>query len=144
MGYNFPMKAGPGLYKKKPRYSSHNRQECAGGCRLEEVGRLQPRWHHSREEARYCDQLMLIQKSGKEIRSYRSQARYDLRDAYGRACGYLMVDFEVIRADGTLELQEYKGAHLLNTPEFRHKKALLSWCYPKIQYHVVGRKQIVL
>lgn len=141
MGYNFQMRSGP---IKKARYSSHNRQECQGGCRLAELGRLSPRWHHSKEEARYCDQLMLIVRAKRDLKSYRSQARYDLHDKVGRAVGYMMVDFEVIRMDGVLEIHEYKGGHLVNTPEFRHKKALFTWCYPHIQYHVVGRKQIVL
>lgn len=138
MGYNFPGVSGAAPYKKKARYHSHNRQECGGGCN---AGR--PKFHHSREEARYCDQLALLVKAG-EIRSYKGQRRYDLHDKIGRAVGYMMVDFEVIRADGRLEIQEYKGGHLVNTPEFRHKKALFSWCHPHIQYHVVGRKQIVL
>ena len=131
-------------FKKKPRYSSHNRQECQGGCRLKELGRLSPRWHHSKEEARYCDQLMLIVRAKRDIRSYKSQVRYDLHDKVGRPVGYMMVDFEVIRMDGIREIQEYKGRHLVNTPEFRHKKALFTWCYPKIQYHVVCRNQIVI
>lgn len=138
------MFGGAAPYKKKARYTGHNRQECAGGCRLAETKRLSPRWHHSREEARYCDQLMLIVKEGRDLKSYRSQARYDLHDKTGKNVGYMMVDFEVIRMDGVLELHEYKGGHLVNTPEFRHKKALFTWCYPHIQYHVVGRNQIVL
>lgn len=137
MGYNWP---GPGAapYKKKARYHGHSRQECNGGCNS---GR--PKFHHSREESRYCDQLALLVKSG-EYRSYKGQRRYDLRDAHGRAVGYLLVDFEVVRADGILEIHEYKGAMLMNSPEFRHKKALFSWNYPHIQYHTVGRKQIVI
>lgn len=135
---------GAAPYKKKARYSSHSRQECAGGCKIGDLGRPQPRFHHSREEARYCDQLMFQMKDGREVRSYKSQVRFDLQDGYGRAVGYLLVDFLVTRADGKVEIHEYKGAMLMNSPEFRHKRALFSWCYPHIQYHTVGRKQIVI
>lgn len=133
MGYNFGSN-----FKKKARYSAHSRQECRGGC-----SNGLPKYHHSGEEARYCDQLALLVKGGR-IRSYTGQKRYDLHDAHGKAVGYMLVDFQVIRADGILEIHEYKGAMLINSPEFRHKKALFTWCYPHIQYHVVGRKQIVL
>lgn len=80
----------------------------------------------------------------KEIRSYRGQVRYDIRDRMGKSCGYLLVDFEVTRADGRIEIHEYKGSGFMNSPEFRHKRALFTWCYPHIDYHTVGRKQIVL
>lgn len=126
------------FFKKKARYSSHSRQACLGGCDQD-----RPKWHYSREEARYCDQLALMIKAG-EYKSYRGQRRYDLRDAHGKPCGYMIVDFEVVRHDNALMIIEYKGKHLMNTPEFRHKKALFSWCYPNIQYTVANKNDIVL
>jgi hypothetical protein len=121
--------------------TNHGKTECAGGCGPSKLGGS--KGHHSAEEARYCDTLRLLVKSG-EYRSYRGQVRYDIRDALGKSCGYLLVDFEVMRADGTIEIHEYKGSGFMNSPEFRHKRALFTWNYPHIEYHTVGRKQIVL
>lgn len=125
-------------FKRKARYSVHRRQECLGGC--SERG---SRWHDSIEEAGYCDQLMFLKKGG-EIRSYRPQVVYYLSDREGRACGYMKVDFEVVRADGKKEIHEYKGKLFGTLMEYRTKKALFSWCYPKIQHITVGKNQIVL
>lgn len=130
MGYNL---------RRKPRIQTqYGRTTCAGGC---SEGR--PRWHHSREESQYCNQLMMLVKAG-ELRSYRTQIRYDLKDFHGNPVGYMIVDFAVIRADGSLEIREFKGLGFQNMMEFRHKKALFSWCYADLPYVVVTKKDIVL
>lgn len=123
-----------------PRISTaRGMTECAGGCgRAKSSG---PTKHHSGEEARYCDQLRLLVKAG-EIKSYRGQVRYDIRDALGKPCGYLLVDFEVTKKDGTIEIHEYKGSGFMSAPEFHHKRALFTWCYPHIVYHTVGRRDL--
>ena len=130
MGYNFPV--------KKARYGAHRRQTCRGGC---SAGK--PRWHDSIEEAKYCDKLALLLKAG-EIRSYKPQVVYHLQDRQGKPCGYMRVDFEVVRADGRTCIHEYKGKLFGTLMEYRTKKALFSFCYPKIEHITVQKNQIIL
>lgn len=125
--------------KRKPRYNAHSRQDCRGGCKPDGL----PRLHHSIEEAHYCDQIAMLVKSG-EYRSYKSQVKYDLKDLHGASVGWMMVDFEVIKANGDLVVIEYKGKFFGQLMEYRQKKALFSWNYPKTEYVTVGRKQIVI
>ena len=122
--------------KGKSRYGRKNRQQCKGGCGF-------PRWHDSGEEADYCNKLMLLKKCG-EIRDYSTQVKYPLKDAHGKSCGWMMVDFEVIRADGAKEIHEYKGSLFGRLPEFRIKKALFTWNYVNVNYIVVNKKTIVI
>jgi len=125
--------------KKKPRIQTRRgRTICAGGC-----SGGSPRWHHSGEEADYCNYLMMLQKAD-EIREYKTQVRYDLKDAIGKPVGYMVVDFEVINNDGHLSIHEYKGAGFMKSQEFRQKRALFTWNYPDIPYHTVGKRDIVI
>ena len=125
-------------WPRAPRYAAHQRMNCRGGCQ-----NGKPRWHHSKEEARYCDCLLLLKKSG-EIRSYESQVRYDLRDRNGLPCGWMVVDFKVKHANGKIKIHEYKGSFFGKLMEYRTKKALFSWCYPALEYVTVGKKEIVI
>lgn len=121
--------------------TKYGRTNCNGGCGASKLGGS--KGHHSKEEARYCDKLALLVKAGR-IKSYRGQVRYDIRDRMGVSCGYLLVDFEVLSQDDIISIHEYKGSGFMNTPEFRHKRALFTWCYPHIVYNTVGIKDIVL
>lgn len=125
--------------KRKPRYTAHSPRDCRGGCNP--AGK--PRLHHSIEESHYCDQLAMLVKAG-EYRSYRTQIKYNLSDRKGSAVGWMMVDFEVIKADGSLVVVEYKGKFFGQLMEYRQKKALFSHCYPEIEYVTVGKNQIVI
>lgn len=118
--------------------TKRGRTDCAGGCRAGV-----PRSHHSGEEADYCNTLELLQKAG-EIRSYRTQVRYQLHNKEGRGAGYMCVDFEVVRADGRVEIHEYKGKNFESMPEFVRGRALFSWCYPHLQYHTIKKGQRVI
>lgn len=132
-------KGGGAVYP--PRIQTrHGRTECSGGCGPSKVGGG-PKSHHSKEEAQYCDTLRLLVKAG-EIKSYRGQTRYDIHDRMGKRCGYLLVDFEVTTKKGLIEIHEYKGAGFMNSPDFKHKRALFTWCYAHIPYHTVGVKDI--
>lgn len=128
------------VYLRHNRYgrTKRNRRECSGGCKAGS-----PRYHDSMEEARYCDQLALLVKQG-ELRSYKSQVTYYLKDAHGAACGWMRVDFEVIRADGKKQIHEYKGKLFATLPEYRIKKALFSWNYPELEHITVQKRQIIL
>lgn len=110
---------------------------CAGGCN---DGR--EKTHGSGEEAAYCDTLK--RQLGREVQRYRSQVRYDLKDRVGKRVGFMQVDFEVIRICGTLQIHEYKGKLFARSQIFLQKKALFTWCYPSIEYIVVGKREIVL
>ena len=129
MGYSF---------HRTPRYGRKTRRDCLGGCKEDGT----PRSHDSIEEGIYCDQLYAMRKAG-EIRSYKGQVVYHLKDRMGKPCGFMRVDFEVIRADGTKQIQEYKGKYFGNLMEFKTKRALFSWVYPKIEYITVGKNQVV-
>jgi hypothetical protein len=122
----------------RPRYGQKTRRDCYGGCK--EDGK--PRSHDSIEEAEYCCNLERLKKAG-EILSYRGQVVYHLKDRVGKPCGFMRVDFEVIRADGTMELHEYKGKLFATLMEYRTKRALFSWCHPEITYITVQKGQIV-
>ena len=130
---------GWNMRQGRPRIGGINRTCCSGGCfKGNEPYGSTGRWHHSREEAVYCDYLKDL-KISKEIKDYRSQVRYDLKDAHGKPCGYMVVDFVVDKNDNEYSVVEYKGRFLMNSPEFRHKKALFTWCYPEVDYCVVGK-----
>lgn len=129
---------GYSLRRKGPRYGPKNRQLCSGGCRPQG-----PRWHDSVEEAMYCDRLLGYQKVG-EIRSYRSQVTYYLYDKDHNACGWMRVDFEIIKADGTKVIHEYKGKLFATLPEYKTKKALFTWNYPDIPHITVRKGEIIL
>lgn len=126
------------LFNKKPRYSVHNKQQCKGGC-----SDRRPRWHHSIEESAYCNKLLLLKKAG-EIRSYKTQVRYDLHDRLGTRCGWMIVDFVVVHADGKIKIHEYKGKFFGTLMEYKTKKALFSFCYPKLEYVTVMKNQLVI
>lgn len=128
-------------FKRAPRYGPKNRQNCLGGCRG--MNPDVPRSHDSREEARYCDELRLLRRAG-EIRHYTSQVIYHLHDRAGRAVGWMRVDFDLVLANGRQQIREYKGKLFGTLMEYRQKKALFSWCYPKIDYVTVGKGQIVI
>lgn len=133
MGINWPPK------KKNPRYGRKTRRDCSGGCKEDGT----PRSHDSIEESHYCDSLRLLVKAG-ELRSYKGQVVYHLQDRMGKPCGFMRVDFEVVRADGRIEIHEYKGKLFGTLMEYKTKKALFSWCYPAIEHITVGKNQRVL
>ena len=126
------------VFSRRPRYGRKTRRDCLGGCKEDGT----PRSHDSIEESVYCDQLYAMRKAG-EIRSYKGQVVYHLKDRMGNPVGCMRVDFEVIRADGTKQIQEYKGKYFGNLMEFKTKRALFSFVYPKIEYITVGKNQVV-
>lgn len=122
---------------KKPRYGRKQRKECKGGCRDGVT-----RFHDSVEEARYCNQLLILQKAG-EFDWYESQKTFPLRDPDGNSAGAHRVDFVIWRGEER-EVHEYKGKLFGTLPEYRTKKALFKWCYPEIPYTTVSKRDVVL
>jgi len=105
------------------RRSKFNNRSCRCG---------QGHIHHSRFEAGYCDQLELLRRAG-EIKSYRTQVRYDLT-VFGKRITTHVVDFEVIGNDDRLEVHEAKG---METDIWRIKKKLFEAIFPNVPYVVV-------
>lgn len=139
---------------KQPRWGMKQRKDCKGGCLQDDPvhckrmawvpgrGHVHIRSHDSIEEARYCDQLMLMKKAG-EIRTYKAQVRYDLTDILGNSCGWMRVDFVVTRADGRIQIHEYKGKVFGTLMEYKTKKALFTWNYPDVEHVTVNKNDIV-
>lgn len=130
-------KTGEEYVLKSARYPKR-RRECLGGC---QPGRG-PRFHDSGEEAAYCEKLTILVRVH-EIREYQTQKRFDLQDAHGNPCGWMVVDFVVTRPDGSWYCAEYKGKLFETLSDFRLKRALFSYCHPGIEYKTVTKKDLL-
>jgi hypothetical protein len=110
------------------RYADkRSRQECRQG-----------HWHHSGEEAFYCD-ILKVREICQEIAIYRTQVCFDLRlpdPRTGENVRILStkVDFVVENLDGTQEIHEYKG---IVNERWLIASRLFPLCFPDIRYRVV-------
>jgi len=80
-------------------------------------------------EALYCDTLAEREERG-EIAAFRSQVVYELGVCIHK------VDFEVVNADGHVEVHEVKGPE---TKVWRLKRKMFEERYPEIPYVVIKR-----
>ena len=88
--------------------------------------------HHSRKEAKYCDELSWRIKA-KEITSFETQKRYSL-DVNGKHICNHIPDFLVTFPDGHQEIHEVKG---FEQEVWRIKHKLFEACYPDLPYIVI-------
>jgi len=91
--------------------------------------------HDSAGEARYCDELGLLELT-REIKSYETQVYFNLHGVDGSPITRHKVDFLVQKKDGSQEVHEYKG---VETPEWKLKKKLFEAEYKNIKYVVIRR-----
>ena len=99
----------------------------ATGCRCKKN-----HYHDSRGEARYCDELNLLEKAG-ELQEYKTQVNYDLYINDKKICRHI-VDFEVINKEGKKEIHEFKG---FSTALWQLKRKIFEAVYPDIEYKVI-------
>lgn len=108
-------------YRTKPKRSKY------GNRKVELDGHV----FDSRAEARYYQQLKLLEKAG-EVLFFRLQPRYLLQDSFKkdgkthRRIDYI-ADFEVHHKDGSIEVVDVKGAL---TDVFRIKEKMFNKKYP--------------
>ena len=88
--------------------------------------------HDSKGEARYCDELQMLQQS-KEIKSFEIQRNLPLIVNGITVCHH-RVDFVVTTKEGKEEFHEYKG---FETDVWRLKHKLTEALYPDTPYKVV-------
>jgi hypothetical protein len=79
----------------------------------------------SRLEARYYATLQLEQRAG-FVREFRRQPNY-LLEVNGVWVGRYVADYEVVRADGEIQVVDCKG---FKTPVYRLKRRLFEALYP--------------
>ena len=90
--------------------------------------------HDSIGEARYCDNLAMLQERG-FIKEFKTQVRYQFYVEGQKICEH-RVDFEVYYFDKPMEVHEFKG---FATREWAIKKKLFEALYPEIPYKVVRK-----
>lgn len=134
--YRDPVTGEEHILSSNPRIKTkYGKTECSGGCR-----EGSPRFHHSREEALYCNKLSILKKCG-EIKDYRAQVRFDLHGPDGKYIHkYMVVDFVVTNFDRSEEIHEYKG---YKTEEWKLKYELFRWCYPDMIYLLKTVKDLI-
>lgn len=88
--------------------------------------------HHSRGEAKYCNQLHFIKKAG-EITEIETQVHFDLKVNGIKIIGH-RPDFRVTYADGRQEIHEFKG---FETERWVIAKRLFNAIHPDIPYIVI-------
>jgi hypothetical protein len=88
--------------------------------------------HDSKGEARYCDELHMLQKLG-YIKSYEIQRNLPLTVNDKTVCHH-RIDFVVVNKEGKEEFHEFKG---FETDVWRLKHKLTIALYPETEYIVV-------
>lgn len=89
------------------------------------------RVYHSKAEARTAVELDMALKAG-AIALVTPQVRYPIVVNGAFVCN-VVVDFEILHNDGSLEALEVKG---FETELYKLKAKLLRACYPKLRYTV--------
>lgn len=98
------------------------------------------RTYQSTLEARYAQQLDLMQKAG-EIQSWAPQPRYTLH-VNGHLICTIIPDFHVIGKHGREEIHETKS-WATQTPEWRVKWKLFKALFPELHTQIIMDKDVM-